>query len=131
MFFGCYRHLAQRDDVELRKLCCSQFTTVLKLAGPATFSLQFSNTLSSLSYDQSEEVRAIMAATFHEVGQGRMGGMWGGGVMGRWAGFEGQCGGRCGDHCCSHEVISRGVGLTDQVTDGRLTDHWPAGWLAD
>jgi hypothetical protein len=67
MFYGCYRHLAQRDDAELRKLCCSQFTAVLKTAGAASFLLQFSNTLASMSYDPSEDVRAVMASTFHEV----------------------------------------------------------------
>ncbi|KAG2451341.1 hypothetical protein HYH02_003945 [Chlamydomonas schloesseri] len=70
LFFSCYKHLATKADVELRKLCASQLPAVLRAATALTaaaFSQQFQDTLNNLATDQDVEVRKTLAGLFHEV----------------------------------------------------------------
>lgn len=77
MFYGCFKHLASKADVELRRACASSFATLVKAAAslhPNAFAIHFSDTLQALAADYDEEVRVPVASSLHEVA--------------RWAGKE-------------------------------------------
>ncbi|KXZ47380.1 hypothetical protein GPECTOR_35g818 [Gonium pectorale] len=70
LFFSCYKHLATKADVELRRLCASQLPAVLRAATALTaaaFSQHFQDTLTNLATDPDAEVRKTIAGQLHEV----------------------------------------------------------------
>ncbi|GLC55027.1 hypothetical protein PLESTB_000932600 [Pleodorina starrii] len=70
LFFSCFKHLATKSDVELRRLCAGQLPAVLRAAtalSAAAFSSQFQDTLISLATDPDVEVRKAVAGQLHEV----------------------------------------------------------------
>lgn len=70
LFFGCYRHLSAKSDVELRRLCAGQMPEVLRAASSlhaGAFSQQFSSTYYNLATDADPEVRTLIARQFTEV----------------------------------------------------------------
>ncbi|GFR43586.1 hypothetical protein Agub_g4683 [Astrephomene gubernaculifera] len=70
LFFSCFKHLATKSDVELRRLCAGQLPAVLRAAtalAAAAFSQQFQDTLNSLATDADVEVRKTVAGQLHEV----------------------------------------------------------------
>lgn len=69
-FYGCYKHLATRQDNELRLLCAQQFPAILKVACttcPGTYTSVLHDAFCTLASDSDEEVRRTIAAQFHEV----------------------------------------------------------------
>lgn len=59
LFYGCFKHLASKSDVELRRACGAAFSEVLRAAAalhPAAFVQHFADTFTSLAGDLDEEV---------------------------------------------------------------------------
>jgi serine/threonine-protein phosphatase 4 regulatory subunit 4 len=70
LFFSCFKHLATKSDVELRRLCAGQLPAVLRAAtalSATAFAQQFQDTLISLATDPDVEVRRTVAGQLHEV----------------------------------------------------------------
>ncbi|GIL70257.1 hypothetical protein Vretimale_3531 [Volvox reticuliferus] len=70
LFFSCFKHLATKSDVELRRLCAGQLPAVLRAAtalSATAFAQQFQDTLISLATDPDVEVRKTVAGQLHEV----------------------------------------------------------------
>ncbi|EFJ50926.1 hypothetical protein VOLCADRAFT_88347 [Volvox carteri f. nagariensis] len=70
LFFSCFKHLATKSDVELRRLCAGQLPAVLRAAtalSTTAFAQQFQDTLISLATDPDVDVRKTVAAQLHEV----------------------------------------------------------------
>lgn len=70
MFYGCYKHMASKPDVELRRACAGSLGSLLKaatLTQANALGQHFSDTLASLAGDSDEGVRLAVAGQFHEV----------------------------------------------------------------
>lgn len=62
MFYGCFKHLATKADMELRRNCAQQLPSVLKAAAAVqqhAFALHFVDMTYSLANDSDEEVRTL------------------------------------------------------------------------
>ncbi len=70
LFFSCFKHLATKPDVELRRTCAAQLPAVVRAATAlqaSAFSAQFADTLTNLATDPDPDVRKAIATNLHEV----------------------------------------------------------------
>lgn len=68
-FFGCFKHLAAKSDVELRRTCAGQLPAVLKAASALSANAfqQWQDTVNALACDSDAEVRRALAGVIHEL----------------------------------------------------------------
>ncbi|DBA65676.1 TPA: hypothetical protein ACH3X2_002731 [Trebouxia sp. C0005] len=67
VFLGAYRQLAQRQDLETRRLCAESCAAVLKAATPRRYATHVHEALTALVADPDQEVRRLMALQFHDI----------------------------------------------------------------
>ena len=81
LFYGCFRHLAARSDLELRQACASQLAAVVRAASAlsaSAYQSHFHDTVTLLAGDDADGVRASVAEQLHELARlaGKDAGAW-------------------------------------------------------
>lgn len=70
LFYGCFRHLAARSDLELRQACASQLAAVVRAASTlsaSAYQSHFHDTATLLAGDDADSVRASVAEQLNEL----------------------------------------------------------------
>lgn len=68
LLYGCFRHLAARGDVELRRLCAAQLPVLMKAPLAGTSSLYLHDTWQDLATDHDDQVRRCLVLAGQEEG---------------------------------------------------------------
>ncbi|WIA29762.1 hypothetical protein OEZ86_012236 [Tetradesmus obliquus] len=67
LLYGCFRHLAARADVELRRLCASRLPALMASPLPGSSASYLHDTWTDLALDHDMQVRVAIASQLHLV----------------------------------------------------------------